>query len=88
MDKTIKELVLEQEKAGRIIFMTPYGPKSAHLDGFVRQPTEALLYDLNRDKATVLTFIDDQKWVNDYAVGMIIKKLKDIIAELESNERT
>ena len=48
----------------------------ADLEEIIKQPTEGLLYDLNRDRATVLTLMDDPKWVNDFAVGLVITKLK------------
>lgn len=71
-----KDLVLKKEKEGKIVFMTWDGPREADLEEFIKQPTEGLLYDLNRDRATVLTFIEDKKWVNDYAVGLVIARLK------------
>jgi len=74
------DLVLQKEKEGKIVYMTWDGrPMVADIDEFIKQPTEVLLYDLNRDKATVLTFIDQDppKWVNDYAVGLVIAKLKE-----------
>jgi hypothetical protein len=46
------------------------------------QPTDGLLYDLNRDEATVLILIDDPKWINDYAVCKVIRTLKKRIDEL------
>ena len=49
------------------------------LEELIAQPTQGLLYDLNRDSATVLTFIDDPKWVNDYAVGLVITRLKEMV---------
>lgn len=79
--ESLKELVLEAEKAGRIVFMTIDGPMSIDLDKFIRQPIEGLLYDLNRDRATVLSFIDDVKWINDFAVMKAITKLKEILEE-------
>ncbi len=74
--KDFKKLVLEKEKEGKVVFMTWDGAMSADLEGFIKQPTEGLLYDLNRDRLTVLAQIDDIKWVNDYAVGLVIARLK------------
>ena len=73
----IRDLVLQKEKEGRVVFATFDGLMEAELEKFIKQPTEGLLYDLNRDRATVLTLIDDPKWVNDFAVGLVIKKLKE-----------
>jgi len=75
-----RDLVFQKEKEGKIVFMTFAGPMEADLEEFIKQPTEGLLYDLNRDRATVLSFSEDVKWVNDYAVGIVIAKLKEKIA--------
>jgi len=73
----IKELILEKRAEGKVVFATFEGLMSADLEGFIKQPAEGILYDLNRDAATVLTYIDDQKWINDFAVGLVITKLKE-----------
>lgn len=82
-NKSIKEMVIEKEKEGKVVLATWDGLMEADLESIIKQPTEGLLYDLNRDKATVLTFISDEnkveKWVNDYACGLVIAKLKEII---------
>ena len=57
--------------------MTIDGPVSVDIDKFISQPTEGLLYDLNKDRATILAFIDDIKWINDYAAMLTITKLKE-----------
>lgn len=77
----LRELILRKAKEGQVVFNTFDGLKVADLDDFVRQPTDGLLYDLNRDKATVLTFIDDAKWINDFAVALVIEKLKSLLNE-------
>ena len=76
--KKLKDLILQKETEGKIVFMTAEGPHEADLEQFINQPTEGLLYDLNRDRCTVLAFIDDpnMKWVNDFAVNLVITKLK------------
>jgi hypothetical protein len=75
--KEIVKLVTENDKSGNVILNTIEGLYAANIDELIKQPTEGLLYDLNRDKATVLTLIDDPKWINDYAVAMVITKLKE-----------
>ena len=84
MSQEMKELVLEQEKKGRIVYQALDEIVSADLDAFVRQPTEGLLWDLNRDRVTAITWIEagETGWVNNYAVALVIAKLKDIIKEL------
>ena len=78
---TLKELVLQNAKEGKVVIMTVDGPMSTSLEEITRQPTEGLLYDLNRDKVTVLTLMDDPKWVNDYAVAMVIEYLHTALDE-------
>jgi len=74
-----KDIVTEQEKKGNVVFLTFDGPMSAKLDEFVEQRIEGLLYDLNRLPEVVFTYMDDPKWVNDYAVYLVIKKLKELL---------
>jgi hypothetical protein len=71
----IKDLVIQNEKEGNVVFASFEGIHSAEMDNFVSQPVEGILYDLNRLPEVVLTYIDDPKWVNDYAVQLVIKKL-------------
>lgn len=52
----------------------------------IKQPTGGLLYDLNRDQVTILSSLDDPKWVNDYASSMVIVELKNQIEELTKNK--
>lgn len=78
----VKDLILQKAKENRVV-MTFEGLMSMDLDEIIKQPTEGLLYDLNRDKATVLSWIDDPKWVNDFAVAMVIEKLKEQNEQLQ-----
>lgn len=73
----LREMILEKEKEGKVVFAVQGGLMEADIMDFINQPTEGLLYDLNRDKATVMTFINDPKWINDYAVNLVISKLKE-----------
>ena len=74
-----RDLVLEKEKQGKVVIATVDGYAEMDLDEIIKQPLEGLLYDLNRDKATILTWIDDIKWVNDFACMKVIEKLKEIV---------
>lgn len=77
-EEKLKDLILRKEREGKIVFMTVGGIVTADIDEFIKQPTEGLLYDLNRDRLTVLSFVDkNPKWINDFAVGLVIKKLKE-----------
>jgi len=83
MSENIKDIILEEYKKGNIVVSGIDGLQIMPLDEFIKQPADGVLYDLNRDEATVLTFINDPKWVNDYAVSQVIRKLKNRIDELE-----
>ena len=77
LKEELRYLILQKEKEGKVCFMTVDGLASIDTEEFIKQPTEGLLYDLNRDKVTILSFMDEPKWVNDYAVAMVISKLKE-----------
>ena len=79
--KDIEKYILSQEEQGRVVIMTIEGFAEASLEDIIKQPTEGLLYDLNRDRATILTFIEDKKWVNDFACMLVIIKLKQKLTE-------
>lgn len=77
--KEIKQLILAEAEKGNVCFWTMEGIQTAPLEQFVKQPAEGILYDLNRSQEVVLTFLENPKWVNDYAVALTIKKLKEMI---------
>ena len=81
--KDIKEIVLSEYKKGNIVVSTFDGLKYMPIEEIIKQPASGLLYDLNRDEGTILTFIDDPKWVNDYAVSQVIRLLKKKSEERE-----
>ena len=80
----IKEIILKEYEKGNICIYTGDGLQAMSLDKFIEQPIDGMLYDLNRNESVVLTFIEDPKWVNDYAVCKVIGALKKRIEELES----
>lgn len=82
-----KEIVLEEYAEGNIVVAAPEGLRVISLKEFVQQPVEGILYDLNRDEATVLTLIKNDKWFNDYAVCKVIQELKREIDELKSKQK-
>lgn len=80
--ESFKDMILQEYDKGNIVFMTTEGPVVAPLQEFIKQPTDGLLYDLNRDKVTVLTMIrEHEKWVNDYAAACVITELKRQLEE-------
>lgn len=80
-EKTPKEWldkIEEERKKGNVCFLTYEGLMGMAIEDFIQQPADGILYDLNRLPEVVAAFInDDIKWVNDYAVGVIIKYLKN-----------
>ena len=72
---TIKDKIFEEEKKGNIVVNGDRGLEVYSLREFVNQTAEGFLNDLNRDEATILTWIDDPKWINDYACAMVIRYL-------------
>ena len=79
----IKDLVKTEYEKGNIIVAGIEGLMTMKLNDFIEQDIESMLYDLNRGELVVLTFIEDPKWVNDYAVCKVIRALKTRIYELE-----
>ena len=74
-DIDFKERVIKEYEDGNIVYLTVEGAEVMKLDDILQQPTDGLLYDLNRNEAIILTFINDPKWVNDYAMCKIVRKL-------------
>ena len=83
--KEIKQFILDKREEGKVVVMGLEGPMSMPLDSIIQQPVDGLLYDLNRLEETALTFIDDPKWVNDFAVALVIRKLKSKLTQLEAD---
>ncbi len=84
MSEEIKKLVLDKRKEGKIVVMGIEGPMSMNIKEFIKQPVDGILYDLNRLEETALTFIDDPKWVNDFAVALTIRELYALIESLRT----
>lgn len=73
----LKDLILQKAEEDKVVFRAMDSLMEADIEEFIKQPTEGLLYDLNRDRATVMSWIDDPKWINDFAVCLVIEKLKE-----------
>jgi hypothetical protein len=84
-----KEFVIACEKEGEIIFATIEGLMGAKIAEFIRQPVDGILYDLNRDKVTLLSqFSEDNiRWVNDYAVAVTITALRSELERVREENR-
>lgn len=79
----IRDMVLAASRKGNVVIADMGGPRAMPLDDFITQPADGILYDLNRLEEVVLAFIDDPKWVNDFAVAKTIRALKARIDEME-----
>lgn len=71
------KIVRENEKKGLVTVWSVDGLVSAPIEEVVKQPVKGLLYDLNRDKDTTLALGKEGnvRWLNDYAVAVIIEHL-------------
>lgn len=78
---TLADCVLEDEREGRITIAAFDGFHTFDFEAFMKQPVEGLLYDLNMDKATLLTMLGQEnqqeavEWVNRYAAMRVIERL-------------
>ena len=70
------DLIKQELEKGKVVYRDIEGLHSAILEEFVNQPADGILYDLNRNEAVILQFIDDPKWVNDFACAQVIRYLK------------
>ena len=77
------DIILKEANKGNVVFWSLDTLSVVPLDEFISQPTNGLLYDLNRSPEVITTIMDDPKWVNDYAVYLVIKCLKERVGELE-----
>lgn len=88
-DKKFSKLVLAERDKGNVVYLALDAVLSSPVKEIVKQPVDGLLYDLNRDEATALTFMDREgmsHWVNNFAVALVIRELKaqiDALQELE-----
>lgn len=72
----LKNRILDEKDKGNVVFWgLPDELMTAPIDKFVEQPADGILYDLNRLEEISMTFLSDRKWVNDYAVALVIRKL-------------
>lgn len=85
--KELIELLNKNTQDGKVTFENMEGLVSSPLDEFIKQPAEGILYDLNRDMATCMAFIDEPTWINNFACCVVIKALKERIEELEKEKK-
>jgi hypothetical protein len=86
--KKWSEIVLEERDKGNVVYLAIDTALVAPVKEIIKQPVDGLLWDLNRDEATALTFMDKEgmiHWVNNFAVALVIRELKRRIEELEGD---
>jgi hypothetical protein len=88
--KKWSEIVLEAKDDGRVVFLCIDEVLTAPVKDIIKQPTDGLLWDLNRDEVTALTWMNKDgmtHWVNNFAVALVIKELKLQLEQLEAERR-
>lgn len=88
-DKDITQELIDNYKDGKVVLMTIEGAVSCDMEKFLEQPVDGILYDLNRDEVTALSCAKtDVKWINDFAVAKVIRKLFEQRASLRTRVET
>lgn len=82
------DVIRGQEKYGNITVKTIEGLAVIPLDDIANWEADSLLYDLNRDKATTITLGRNgmERWINDYAVAVVIEYLMKEIERLKNEK--
>ena len=84
--KSVCDWVLAEWNKGNLVYADIEGLKSIKLEEFIKQPLDGMLYDINRDTATILTFVDDPKWVNDFALTKVLEYYYNKCKEYEKSK--
>jgi len=79
----LREIVLDEMRKGWIVYRTIEGLHKQKIEDFVRQPIEGQLYDINRDMATCLAFIEEPFGVNNFASMVLLRYYNDKCNKLE-----
>jgi hypothetical protein len=81
-------VIKDNEKHGIVTIQHMDGLLSCPLSKLIEQPAEGLLYDLNRNKLTTITLGEKgmERWINDYAVAMVIEYLMKEIERLKNEK--
>lgn len=82
----MKDMILDAWEDGYVVFASFQGLHKQKLEDFINQPLEGMLYDINRNTATILTYIDDPKWVNDFALTKLLEYYHNRCKELENRK--
>lgn len=84
--ESIRDKVLTEWDKGNLVYADIDGLKSIKFEDFIKQPLEGMLYDVNRCLPVVLTYIDDPKWVNDFALTKLLEYYYNKCKEYEKSK--
>lgn len=84
-EKPLRVLVARAWVEGNVAFRTSNGIHTIPFKEFVKQPLDDILYDINRDQVTILTCLDDPKWINDYALTRLLHYYYDKLKAIETS---
>jgi hypothetical protein len=85
--ESLKDKVLKEYENGNVVVYGPLGFTILDIDSLINQPIDGLLYDLNRNESTILLFIEDFKWINDFAMMKVLQKIKKDSYTIDDIER-
>ena len=84
--KSICDKVLAEWDKGNLVYADVDGLKSIKFDDFIKQPLEGMLYDINRCLPVIVTYIEDPKWVNDFALTKLLEYYYNKCKEYEKSK--
>lgn len=86
--KSVCDWVLAEWDKGNLVYADIEGLKSIKFEDFIKQPLEGMLYDINRNTATILSFLEEPKWVNDFALTKLLEYYYNKCKEYENGNKT
>jgi hypothetical protein len=84
------DFIRSKVEEGKVVYyILPDQMAVSTLEELCDQPADGILYDLNRDEASILAFAGDDNpyWVNNLAASQVIRYLKGRVEELEAQKR-
>jgi len=83
--ENLKNFILDKAKENKVVLLATNELIAVDINDLIfNQPVDGLLYDLNRLEEVVLTHIKTQKWINDFAVAKVIRRMSEHIEKLET----
>ena len=86
--ESIRDKVLAEWDKGNLVYADIDGLKSIKFEDFIKQPLEGMLYDINRCLPVIVTYIEDPKWVNDFALTKLLEYYYNKCKEYEKTLST